>query len=159
MADKLKEFESRFDLALGAEEKAARKSRKDLDEFDPFEAVGTSARAGFETFRDDFSEFLRDFRGQQVGSGRLDTGFAVEDEDRVLFRGLQDLNRQIAGQALGASSLKLSAISRADQSRDRFLDLLSGGLDREQAKKNAKFGADDFFSSVLPTVGAALPFI
>lgn len=72
---------------------------------DPRAAFRESSQAAFDTFKEQFSDNLSDLRGQQVGQGRLNTGFRFDDEDR-LFKGMgENLNRTISDRALDAERL------------------------------------------------------
>lgn len=149
----------RFRSGVAAEGGAADAARKRVQQFNPGDAVREFATGAFDTFQHDLARNLEDLRGRQVGMGRLDTGFATEDSDRMIEFGLRDLNNRIAQQALGAANLELGAIGIENQARDRYLELLTGGLDREIAEREARFGVDDFLASAFETAGSIIPFI
>lgn len=153
-----KELDRRFDSALDFEGDQSKLAADNLNEFDAQEGLGRFARGAFETFRHDLDRDLGDLRGRQVGAGRLDTGFATEDGDRMIEFGLRDLNRQILGGSLSAQGQQLAAIGMQNQSRDRFLELLTAGQDRSTADDNSRRGFDDFLSSAAKIGGTVLPF-
>ncbi len=115
--------------------------------YDPYAAARTSAKAQFSSFSDLLKKNLADLRGSQVGVGRLNTGFATGDEDRLYEGAIRDLDNAVAGNALQASSLELSnnnAIGSFGQNQmQSYYDLLAGGLDRQQAGANAKRSSRD----------------
>ncbi|KKL75779.1 hypothetical protein LCGC14_2051510, partial [marine sediment metagenome] len=51
--------------------------------FDPTEAVERYGQAAYSDFSRELDRRMEASRGESVGMGRLNTGFAVEDEDRV----------------------------------------------------------------------------
>lgn len=109
--------------------------------FDPQAAVQQSATAAYGSFRDQLGEDIQDLRGQQVGMGRLDTGFATQDEDRLVRSGMDRLNNLITQQSLQAAGMEQNQIGmigqHAGQQSGRYLDLLSGQADREEMRRNA----------------------
>lgn len=54
-----------------------------LMRFDPYSAYREAAQGAFGDFRRQFADDLQRLRGQQAGMGRLNTGFATMDEDRL----------------------------------------------------------------------------
>lgn len=102
-----------------------------VGEFDPNEAAKRSAEAQFETIERPLKENVERLRGEQVGRGRLNTGFGFEDEDRLVRGTFEELARTLGRNALTSSGQQLQAFGLEG-------DLVSGGLDREQAEKNAK---------------------
>lgn len=125
--------------------------------FDPSAALDKYAGAASSRFRRDVGQTVGHLRGQQVGMGRLDTGFATQDEDRVVTDLGERYQDDINSHALDATSLELrnnEGIGAFGQNQQNsYLDLLSGGLDRETAESNAK---KQFWSNLLGSaVGAA----
>lgn len=51
--------------------------------FDPYASYREATQGAFGDFRRQFTDQLRALRGQQVGMGRINTGFATADEDRL----------------------------------------------------------------------------
>jgi hypothetical protein len=112
--------------------------------FDPTKAVGDTARGAWSSIVGDvggLKDMLRDLKGQSVGSGRLDTGFFDEDQGAVVNRAVENLNANIAQGSLQATSMAQRNIedigSYASQSRARYLDLLTGGLNQQIAQQEA----------------------
>lgn len=110
--------------------------------FDPSAALDRYAGGVTSRLRRDIGRDVDTLRGQQVGMGRLDTGFATEDEDRVVTdlgeRAQEDLDRA-ALQTTGMDMQNYQNVGQYGQNtRNTFLDLMSGGLDRETAEANAK---------------------
>lgn len=102
-----------------------------LGKYSAENAAKRTAQAQYEGIQTPLAESIERLRGEQVGRGRLNTGFGYEDEDRLVRDIHQDLNRRIAENSLAAQGYEL-------QARGLEGDLVSGGLDREQAEKNAK---------------------
>lgn len=152
--------ENRFRNAIGEEEQATRRAARDLRGFDPREAAQESARAQFDTFREDLKEDFRTLRGRQVGSGRIDTGFGDEDEERFLRDRLDRLDRAVATRATNLSGQRLQQLGMVNRTRGRFLDMLSGQLDRETAEENARRQQlASILGGVTGTIGSIVPFL
>jgi len=111
-----------------------------LASYDPSAALNTYAQGAYNTFNQGFQQNLTALKGQAAGAGRLKTGFYDQDVG-TLAKGMgsQEQNA-IAGQAMNAAGLQESALGTAtgyaEDEQNRYLDLLSGQLDREQARKN-----------------------
>lgn len=99
--------------------------------YDPRQAVQTATTASWAAIADQLKQQLSDYRGQQVGMGRLNTGFATEDEDRLYRQALKDQANITAQNALQGESLYQT-------SRNRYLELLSGEDDRFTRDQNLK---------------------
>ena len=146
MANRLKDLKQQEQerLAAGSSRASGLESIADdaRQRFDAGAAARESAGAAFESFREQLGEDVESLRGNQVSRGRLDTGFGMEDEDRLVRGGIRDLNRELSRNAFQAASLDLRNIEgqtgAAERGRDRDLDLLTGSTDRAQAEKNAK---------------------
>lgn len=93
-----------------------------ITQSDPRQAYHTSANAAFKRFQTRLGENVRQLRGQQAGMGRLDTGFATEDEDRLVTRMGEDLNTELSSRALQAEGLYLDSLNMAGVYGDRFSD-------------------------------------
>lgn len=146
MGSRMKKLRAEEDerLASGGSRASALETRTDTarEQFDAAAAARETASVAFEDFRERLGEDVESLRGNQVGRGRLDTGFGFEDEDR-LVRGLgRDLSKEISRGAFQAAGMNLRNIEGgardANQASDRHLDYLSGSTDREQARINAK---------------------
>jgi len=119
---------------LGKESDAADVARDRQQEYDPYASAQRAAGAQYETFSRDFREDIEDFRGSQVGTGRLRTGFGYEDQDRLYRGGIEDMNRQIALRSMDASRLELRNIEGMQGSRSLTGELAAGGIDQENAR-------------------------
>src|SRR5690606_22499284 len=113
-----------------------------VDEFDPRAAVQETARASFDTFREELAREIEALRGQNVAMGRLDSGFAWEDEGDVVRTGIDRLNREIAGRAVQTAGMEqqnrqFGAGLAADRA-GRYFELLAADRDYETAEENAR---------------------
>lgn len=123
--------QQRRDLPAGAEaeDEAARRRA----EFDAQAAAEESSRAQFDAISERLGRTLRDFRGTQVGSGRLDTGYRFEDEDELYEGALEDLGRSMSARALEVNRQNLTNIGgmeRAGGARvNRALEILGSERD------------------------------
>jgi len=159
-SNELDAYRTRYREAMNREGEAAVQSRAALKRHDPMDYANESAQGTYDYLKRDAFRDLDDLRGNQVGRGRLNTGFGYEDEDR-LWEGFMDrVGSQISSNAMEGSRQKLSALTTDYSSQDRFGDYLAGGIDQEtdryneeQRKKSSGFG-------VLGTLaGGALGFI
>lgn len=80
--------------------------------FDPYAAYREQAQGAFNQFRRSFANQLSRLRGQQVGMGRLRTGFATADEDRLFLEMADRLNDVLAQGALQAAGLNLQRLGQ-----------------------------------------------
>lgn len=99
--------------------------------FQAGDAARETGRATYDEFAEDLSRSVGDLRASQVGRGRIRTGFGFQEEDRMVSDAYKSLMRAIAQQSLQAAGLNLDA-------RGLEGDLVSGGLDRQTAEKNAR---------------------
>jgi hypothetical protein len=112
------------------------------EQFDPRSFARETAQASFQDFQEGLTRGIGDLRGQQVGMGRLTTGFGQEDEDRYV----QDLNRRMAQElargaftAAGLEQQNISGIqSAAESARIGADEALAGQMDRAQAALNER---------------------
>lgn len=131
---------NRYERALEQEEDEREDIRRRGREFDARGATREAARAGYEEISRDRSEAMESLRGRQVGQGRVDTGFGMQDQDR-LFRDIEeDFNRQLAKQGLQEAQLQLRNLEGRRQG-NRYLDLLSAERDREARQQSAMLEA------------------
>lgn len=129
--------------------------------FNPGAAVTQYATGAFNALKPELARSVGELRGQQVGMGRFDSGFATEDEDRLVGQAYKGLTDQISQQALGAAGLaernNEALAGVGSDMQNRYLDLISGGLDRATAEKNAeqqrKKGLFGTIGSVLGGIG------
>lgn len=126
-------YRESFRDTLEAEQGAAGVARTRQQDYDPYAAAETSARAQFETFDRDLGRNLEDMRGSQVGSGRLRTGFGYQDQDRLWEGAVEDLNRSVAKRSMTAAGLDLRNIEGMQMSRDLSAEMAAGGMDQELA--------------------------
>lgn len=134
------------------------------ESFDARDYAGQAAQGIFDQFMPKLQESIGDLRGQQVGMGRLNTGFATEDEDRLVRGGLEDLNHQIAGLSMDAARLDQQNTQDLGnmglEYGNRYMDQISGQYDRRVAEDNAKKKQGGGFGKFLGGVaGIASKFI
>lgn len=137
---------NRYIRALSGDEARGRRAEDEFIErsttFDPYESAQTAARAQVAAVREQFGEDLDDLRDFNAGIGRLETGYGGMDEDELFEDVVDRTSRQIASNSLAATSLDLQNTqgigAYGERTTNRYLDLLSGGLDREQAERNAR---------------------
>lgn len=125
-------------------------------DFDFRSAFDESMRGYRRDFMEDFGREAEGVRSSLAGSGRLLTGFGEEDYRR--WEDEQGENFANASARM-ARALATKQYNARQQSADRYLELLSGGLDREQARENAK---RQQLASILQGVGSAasiIPFL
>lgn len=110
--------------------------------FDARGSLRESVGALYDQFVQGAGRKIRDLRGGMVGAGRLGGGYGELDESEAVYDMGRDLNQRVAGMALDAEGMNLrntEGIGQFGQNTSgRYLDLLSGNLDREQAERNAK---------------------
>lgn len=95
--------------------------------FDPRKAATESAQAQFAGFSEELGKQIENLRGRQVGSGRLQTGFGYEDQDRLYSEAYEDMMRGVAQRGVQTAGMRQDQLARRS---GRYLDLLSGGMDR-----------------------------
>ena len=104
--------------------------------FDPAQAFRQSVEGAHSQFGDRLKESLARLRGSQVGMGRLDTGFAVGDEDRLVRQLGNDAQNQINSAALATNAQKLSHLGMLGQIGTNLgvnaMDARVGELHRQQ---------------------------
>ena len=151
--DELKK-EERKRLGQGGARATALETRTDeaRGAYDAAAAARETAAASFADIKEEMGRGIESLRGQQVGRGRLDTGFGFEDEDRLVMDFQDRLSRDISHGAFTAAGLNLRNIEgggrEAGEARERDLSMLTGSLDREQAiinernrRRRGRFGA------------------
>jgi hypothetical protein len=123
----------------------------DVTSYNPRLAFEESTKAVFDTFHRDLGRNVRGLRASQVGMGRLDTGFATGDEDRLIEGSAEGLHREIAGRGLQAEGLNLDRLgilgAHANAYSDRALEARGGEYQTirqqrlaEQAQKRSGLG-------------------
>lgn len=148
--------DNRFRRAIESEGEAAERARRRRREYDPRSATREAGRAQWEEIREEMSRDIDELRGEQVGMGRLDTGFATRDEDRLVENYQEELSRAMAQNALRESQLNLRNIEGMDASRNRYLDALTGQRDYELLKEQQQGG---LFGSIGSLVGGGAGFL
>lgn len=141
-----------------AEELGADAERSYLDrakDYSAQDALNTSARGAFDMVSEDLSEAIGDLRGSQVATGRLKTGFADIDEDRLSRSVYRDFSNNLAQKALQAEGLNvrnMEGMARFGNTvSERGASMASGQRDYEEylnKKKGKKWG------KILGGVGA-----
>lgn len=110
--------------------------------FNAGDALTKAAGGLFDQFEHTTGQRINDLRGSMVGSGRLGGGYGEQDEDSLIYDAKRDLNDKIAGlslQATGMDQQNTQQLGQFGQGQEgQYLDLLSGGMDREMADQNAK---------------------
>lgn len=113
-----------------------------LQDFSAQPALDETIRGAARRARGEFDDALTDLRGASVRSGRLNTGFFDEDAGRLFRRVNENLDNTIAQASLNALGMQQANDARlvgvGQQQEQQFLDLLTGGLDRETAERNAR---------------------
>lgn len=129
--------------------------------FDPMARVREYGRAVWGDVREDLGETLEDLGEQAVGAGRLDTGFYDVDQGDVIRRATDRFGRAISQQAVNAASLDLRNIEGMGRygldASNRYLDVLTGGLDRAEEEEERRRRRGSWFGRALGAVagGAA----
>lgn len=139
-------LKNRFITALSASERRGREVEDEYlrraREFDPSGAVRTAAEGAWASILPQVRDAITGLRGRMVGAGRLRGGYGEMDEDEVWNRATQQLTSEIARNAMSAAGLQLQNIQGiggyGQAVTNRYLDLLAGGLDREQMAENAR---------------------
>jgi hypothetical protein len=122
--------------------------------FDPSRALREYGEAAYGDFRRQLTRDIGDLRGAAAGAGRLDTGFYDIDQGYLVSDLANRYQQALASRAMEAAQMDLSRIQNlgafGERSRETYLDLLAGGLDRETAERNARrrLWADAFGSGL-----------
>lgn len=110
--------------------------------FDPTAALETYGQAAYGDFQKGLKRNLADLGSSAVGAGRFDTGFYDEDQGRLITDMTDQYQRDLASHAMEAAGLEernTEAVGQFGQNtRNTYLDLLTGELDRQTAEQNAK---------------------
>jgi hypothetical protein len=135
-----------------------------LQGFDAMPALDATMRGAASRARAEFDDSLMDLRGASVRTGRLSTGFFDEDAGRLFRRVNEGLDNTIASASMNALAMQQANDARlvgvGQQQEQQFLDLLSGGLDRETAERNARRQSrGNALRSLTSLAGAGLGFM
>ena len=135
-----------------------------MQNFDPSSYLADTARGQFNILRPDMENYMASLRGQQVGMGRLDTGFATEGEDRVTTEALRGLDDRLLANSMNSAGMEMQKYNSlgqyGNQNYDRAMEMNSSGWDRkvaaDNAKKKKKHGIFGTIGSVLGGAGGFL---
>lgn len=135
-----------------------------MDRFKNFDASAgfdTAVRGATDNARRAFGDDIEGLKGSSVRNGRLNTGFFDEDAGRMYERSNANLNNTISQYAMASQGQQMDANSRylgAQQNQqNQYLDLLSGGIDRETAEENArKQRRASMMSGMMSLAGTAI---
>lgn len=144
---------NRFERALEQREEATQGATQEFRNFDPREAAQESARAQFGAFEEDLREGMERLRGRQVGAGRLQTGFGMEDQDRFVRDRLDRLDRALAQRATDMASMRQQQLGRAAGMQGRLLRMRRQERNRSEQQAGSLGGA---IGSVVGGVGGFL---
>ncbi len=137
-----KRYEAAFDPTKRRADQAQDYYLEGATSFDPTESLERYGEASYRGFERNLGREMETLRGSAVGAGRLNTGFQTEDEDRVVTDLAERYQDSLARQSLGATSLELRNLEGVGAygagQQNTYLDLISGGLDRETSERNAK---------------------
>lgn len=154
-------FRSETNRAIGAGRTAEREYRNRLHNFDPMEGLRTSSQGAWESIAERLREEIGDLRGSQVGVGRLQTGFATGDEDRLFAGGVRNLNQRIAQGAMGAQHLDFARIQElggyAGSRYAQGLEMLMSERERQDARRQNR--ASGVGAALGTAAGIGLSFI
>lgn len=139
-------LQNRYLTALSTAGTRSRRNQEAYEEdsaaYDPQESFERSAEGAYAGFRDRLNEDIGSLREEQVGTGRLRTGWGTQDEDRLVTRSADRFSSMLADRALQTEQLRYSNLrdrgGYAERQGNTYLDLVSGGLDRAQAEENAR---------------------
>lgn len=112
--------------------------------YDPRGSLREAVGSLYDQFEQGVGRRISGLRGRlaRSGGGRLASGYGELDESEAVYDMGQDLNRQVSGLALQTEGLNLRNQEGLGQygqnTTNRYTEMLSGNLDREQAERNAK---------------------
>lgn len=134
-----------------------------ISEFSPQMAFERRVQAAQNQTRERFSRDLERLRGSQVSMGRLRTGFATEDEDRLWIESQRDLQNLIGSAALQTSGMELDRLgllgTHADRMSERAMAARAGELyslrdQRAQDTRDKRQFWGNILSGVITAGGA-----
>jgi hypothetical protein len=153
-------FLSSFDPAQRVAESTEADYLKRARSYDPQASFERTAGAAYDANRDELRRDLRDEESAAAESGRLDTGFYDFDRGEVRRRADESFNRELAGHALNTEGLRLrnqEGIGQyAQYAGNRYLDLMTGGLDRAEAEAEARRRRGSGIGRVIGTVAGGV---
>jgi hypothetical protein len=141
-----RELENRYLASLaGAGRQADLAENYYLDRvmsFDPSRALREYGEAAYGEFRRNLNRAVAELGGAATGAGRLNTGFYDLDQGELVSDLANRYQQALASRAMEAAQMDLSRIQNVgafgERTRSTYLDLLAGGLDREEAERNAR---------------------
>lgn len=107
------------------------------------------------------ADSLGSLRGSQVGMGRINTGFATRDEDRLVRDTTNDFQDKLLMQSMGAAQLQASSNAQLGsygaQMAGLHMDAVSGGADRATDEVNRRRQRKSGLAGALGTaIGAGV---
>jgi hypothetical protein len=110
-------------------------------EFDPQASVNRAAEGAMATIQRPMQRNLKQFRESQVAQGRFTTGNRFVEEDEIVARMHESVGNEIARNSLQATGMELrnneGIGGYGERTSGRYLDLLSGQMDRETMEEEA----------------------
>jgi hypothetical protein len=135
-----------------------------LASFDARDSLAEFTRGATDQSQRAFRSNLNRLKGSSVRAGRLNTGFFDEDAGELALDSQANLNNMISQQSMQALRMQQDNdaryLSAGQQQEQQYFDLLTGGLDREQAERNRRTQQrSSMWSSLASLGGTALGFI
>jgi hypothetical protein len=106
---------------------------EELKAFDPSEYAKEASMAQWDMLQNPLSEALSDYRADQVGRGRLRTGFSFQGEDRMVRDVFQNYTDQLAARSMQAGQMRLGAMGMAG---DVYAGIYDQGAREKQSAQN-----------------------
>ena len=79
--------------------------------FDPMRYARQASEAQYNIAMPQIRRAVGELRGAQVGQGRLNTGFGMADQDRLLTENLSNLNQSLIARAMQAAEMQRATTS------------------------------------------------
>ena len=163
-------FREDYLKGLGDEEQygfdAEREAYKRASEWDPSKEFGQYAEAATGVAGESLKKQLEALAGRSAGMGRIDTGFYDLDQGDVVRDVYGDLNRDLSSKALDVTGMRQQnnqyLLNYGSEARNRYFDLLSGGMDRRYAElyppstQKSGSGWGDFLKAGVSVAALAL---
>lgn len=128
-----------------------------LQSFNAQDGLERSVRGATDRSQMAFRNNLRDLTGRAVKTGRLNTGFFDEDAGELALDSKTNLDAIIAQYAITAQGQQMSndnaLVNAGQQQEQQYMDLMTGGLDREQMERNRKAQERGSLLKGLATIG------
>ena len=162
-------YRNRYDGGIAGTEEAGRKLTRNFTDgatnFDPRKGFDEYVTGAHNRFRREFKQDVGDLRGQQVGMGRLDTGFATGDENRLFESSAARMQEGIASRAVQVQGQELDRLnmvgSMGSAYDERALAAVGGEYQtirqqRLQDEANKRRGWGNVISATLGAAGTVL---